>query len=271
MRLGRIGAILALAAALVSTAALPCNAAFTVAPTFDLTTSSNCAGATGAVYAFHTQSTDALEMAIGGSLTIPAGYSINPAYLTTTPGIVVFTGVYGYVGNPPVGTVQVTTTITAGTFAFYGDGVLKGAAMIVPPTSTTPGTAGGAFVALEPLQYADISTVPGFFLNPSVPGVYTWGPNTAIASDLSSVLMSPRPGFTNEVRIDSCVPVPVGGVVEPVIGITLLPQWLVAIGLLAVASALLVVLVRSRQVRSGHHQPRACSMSFAATFSVLVS
>jgi hypothetical protein len=245
-RLSRIGAILALAAALVSTAVLPCNAAFTVAPTFDLTTSSNCAGDTGAVYAFHTQSTDASEMAIGGSLTIPAGYSINLAYLTTTPGIVVFTGLYGYVGNPPVGTVQVTTTTTAGTFAFYGDGQLKGASTIVPPTSTTPGTANGAFVALEPLQYADISTVPGFFFNPSVPGVYTWGPNTAIAgSDLSSVLMSPRSGFTNEVRIDSCVPV--GGVVEPVIGIALLPQWLVAIGLLAVASALLVVVVRSRQ------------------------
>ena len=97
--------ILALAATLFSTVVVTSKAAFTTAPTLDLTTLSNIASAT-TVYTFHVENPDLLESVSTFSVVIPAGYSIDPAYLTTTPGIVVMTGVFGFIGFPPLGSLR---------------------------------------------------------------------------------------------------------------------------------------------------------------------
>lgn len=226
-----------------STAVFPCRAAFTVLPTMDLGTSSNCSGATDAVYTFHAQNPDLAETVIAFSVPVPAGYSINPTYLTTTPDIIVLTAVYGFVGQPISGYLRLNTTGTSGLFIVYARRINPptvppyvpiGTATVIPPTLTIPGSWSVVLGAPNNGEYIDLSFVAGFFTNPSTPGVYTWGPSTATPSSGSPVTMNPRPGFTNQVGITVC---PVGGYVEPMNRLVIFTPYLALFGVIAAVAA----------------------------------
>lgn len=195
--------LLAVALAAMFISALPpaSKAPFITAPTVDLVTSSNIAGATNAVYTFHAENRDSVESVSALHIRVPAGYSINATYLTNLAGIVVMTGVYGRIGKPPSGTGRIVTTAIPGRFDVYSDSVLRLTSTIVAPTATTPGDIGALLAVLNSGYYADFNTIPGFFINPSAPGVYVWGPNTATPTAGTTVAMNPRSGFTNEVAI----------------------------------------------------------------------
>jgi hypothetical protein len=228
----------------------PAMAAFTVPPTMDLTTSSNCSGATNAIYTFHAENPNAEETVVAFTVPVPAGYSVNPAYLTATPGTVVMTGTYGPVGTTVInGLLSLETTSTIGEFAIIATNtnppippVQIGQANLVPPTST----AAAWTVAISPSvpnngEYIELAFVAGFFINPETPGVYTWGPSTATPFTGSSVTMNPRPGFTNQVHITVCA---VGGYVEPVNRLTVFAPYLALFGVIAAAA---VVAAASRK------------------------
>jgi len=251
-----MGSVKLLAVAIVVAAFLmmvfPAMAAFTVPPTMDLTTSSNCSGATNAVYTFHAENPNEGETVVAFTVPIPAGYSVNPVYLTATPGIVVMTGVYGPVGTVNVnGLLSLETTSIIGQFAVIATNtnppvppVQIGQANLVPPSSTpTQWTVNISPTVPNNLEYIELSFVAGFLINPSSPGVYTWGPSTATPSEGSSVPMNPKPGFTNQVDITICA---VGGYIEPVNRLAVLGPWLAVIGLVGCISTVVVIAKKRR-------------------------
>jgi hypothetical protein len=206
-----------------------------------------------AVYIFHAENPNLGETVVAFSVPIPAGYSVNPTYLTTTPGTVVMTGTYGPVGTTVInGLLSLETTSTIGQFAIIATNtnppippVPIGQANLVPPTST----AGTWTVAISPSvpnngEYIELAFVAGFFINPTIAGVYTWGPTTATPSAGPSVTMNPRQGFTNQVDITICA---VGGYIEPVNRLAVLGPWLAVIGLVGCIGAVVVLAKKRRQ------------------------
>ena len=229
----RLLIILTLVATILSIRVILAKASFTFAPTLDLTTSSNITGAT-AVYTFHIESPDSLEAVSAYSVTIPAGYSIDPTYLTTTPNIELpgFAGAFGYIGLPPFGSIKVKTTTTSGQFNVYGYipfESLVGNVVIAPPTPITPGVINGLITIWSARIYVDLTVT---VINPSTPGVYTWAPNAATPwSGGANVSMDPRPGFTNQVEI---VAVPVEGHLLPMDKLAVLTPYITRIGIMLV-------------------------------------
>jgi len=181
----------------------PAGAAFNVPPTFDLTTTTNVAGATSAGYVFHFENPSS-DVAVAFSVVVPAGYFVNPTYMTTTPGIVVMFGYYDNVGDysaPYDGTVEIKTTAVSGVFEIFVDSISMGVAALTVPTPTTPGSFGGLLPGLNNGYWGEVATLQGFLINPSTPGLYTWGPNTATPSSGPTVTMNPRVGESNQVNI----------------------------------------------------------------------
>lgn len=103
-----------------------------------ISTAAPCVCSNLAVYTFYFDTTFCAEALSAISITIPAGFTINSAYLTTTPGIIVATGNSGaimpYTSQPS----EMRTTTTAGQFEVFGGGVSRGTLTIVLPTATTP-------------------------------------------------------------------------------------------------------------------------------------
>ena len=210
---------------------------FTVTPTFDLTTSSNITGATNAVYEFHGADNDTSVAISNLSVVIPAGYVVNPAYLTTTPGILVMNISGGIIGKPPSGkTGNATTTTTSGTFNVYGEGKLVGNSTLVAPTSTSNGSLTFVFpqrvANFTEGRYVDLITVPGLLINPTSPGVYNW---TATATPggfppNDPVKMIARPGYSQSITIVTAVPEFSGAAVGLVVAImTVVTTGLIAL------------------------------------------
>jgi len=179
-----------------------------VPPTFDLSTSSNLAGATDAVYTFHVENRDS-STSIALSMVIPAGYSLNSMY-NTKSGITVMKG-NGWILTPWGGhlvgmlfTIMVTTTSTPGHYrgiVFSIIGALSSEVLLTEPTPTAPGKLDVRGVSIKGTLSLDLSTVPGFFINPLTPGDYTWGPSYANSTSGQRVASVPRPGFTQKVTI----------------------------------------------------------------------
>jgi hypothetical protein len=176
---------------------------FAVTPTLDLTTSSNLAGATDAVYTFHFESKDTSTSVISFSLAIPAGYSVNPAYVTQKSGITVMKGKAGQLVGFIRGDIAVTTTATPGHYKVGVSGYQTEAVLTEPtptaegklevPIPSIPGVSGAVFL--------DVSTVPGFFVNPSTPGTYAWGPSLAYPPSGRGVATVPRSDFSQTITI----------------------------------------------------------------------
>lgn len=180
---------------------------FAVTPTLDVTSSSNLPGATDAVYTFHFENPDKSTGVSALSTVIPAGYSIGPAFITTKQGVTIMKGKAGQVGgmlSAPF-TIESTTTldhylttISAMIYTFHADVVLT------EPTATAQGKLEFQIPSISLMGNAvflDASTVPGFFINPSNPGTYTWGPSLAIPIGGASVATVARSGFTQAVTI----------------------------------------------------------------------
>jgi len=182
----------------------PCAlAGFSVTPTLDLTASSNLAGATDAVYTFHFENKDKSTTVIGFFLAIPAGYSINPAYVTAESKITVMTGQAGQLVGVLRGGVTVATTSTPCHYTVDVSGY-RAEAVLTEPTPTAqgkldvqipsiPGVSGPVFV--------EISTVSGFFVNPSTPGDYAWGPSLAYPASGPGVATVPRSNLSQTITI----------------------------------------------------------------------
>jgi hypothetical protein len=208
---------------------------------YDVATSQPCACSTSAVYTIYVDTQFAQGPIVSGSLKIPAGYSINAAYLTTTPGIIVATGntgdVFPYTTNP----LTIKTTAIVGKFDVFVGANLVGTGTIIPPTPTTPGDFGGLFVGMPANTWSEVSFVAGFFINPCIAGNYIWGPNTATVQYDSSTLDLPvqaRVEHTQQVTIADCA---VGGVVVPTNTLAILSPYLALAGLIAAVSAVVVV------------------------------
>jgi hypothetical protein len=243
-------AVLSLTVTLFSVLILPYSSAFTVNPTMDLTTSSNMVGAVDAVYSFHSENPNTIspqESIVAFTVLIPAGYSVNPAYMTTTVDIVVMTGVYGVIGQPISGYLRLNTTGVSGFFVINAKRISPatvppyvpiGTAQIVPPTMNAPGSWNVILGAPNTGEYIDLSFVAGFFINPSTPGIYVWAPSIAQAGDASTASMDPRLGFTNEVRI---MGPPVGGLTITVDKLALLTPYLGLVGLIAAVSTVIII------------------------------
>jgi hypothetical protein len=179
------------------------NASFTKPPTFDLKTTSNLAGATDAVYTLHFENADQSEDATNASVTIPAGYSINQKFITDQSGIKAGSAS----GHCPIGSAQANfvTTTTPGHFTIS---FMSGATVditVIEPTATTPGTMEfsffGTYAVMNYGCYAELTTVEGFFINPSSPGTYAWAPSTANPKSGPPVTMGPGPGFSQTITI----------------------------------------------------------------------
>ena len=191
---------------------------FTASPTFDLTTSSNIAGATNATYEFYGEDPNPSVAISNFTVVIPAGYAVNPTYLTTTPGILVMNGSGGTIGSPPAGNGgNATTTTTSGSFAVWVKGHNVGTATLLAPTPMDNGSLTFVFPAsitnFTEGGYVDLITVPGLLVNPTSPGVYTWSaeaypggppPNDAVTevarsgySQSITIVASSVPEFSN--------------------------------------------------------------------------
>jgi hypothetical protein len=176
---------------------------FAVAPTLDLSTSSNLAGATDAVYTFHFENTDTSTGVVGFSLAIPAGYSVNPACITNEAGIAVMTGNAGQVYGFLRGQITVATTSTPRHY-IASVSVFQAEAVLTEPTPTAQGKFEVSVPSIPGVGNAvflEVSTVPGFFMNPSTPGTYVWGPSLANPTSGPAVATVPRSGFTQTVTI----------------------------------------------------------------------
>jgi hypothetical protein len=91
-------------------------------------------------------------------------------------------------------------------------------------------------------EYIEMTFVAGFFINPEIAGVYTWGPSTATPSAGPQVTINPRPGFTNQVLISRCA---VGGVVMSANKLEVVAPFAVLAGLIVAVSA--VVAAKKRR------------------------
>lgn len=178
-------------------------AGFSVTPTLDLTASSNLADATDAVYTFHFENTDKSTHVVDFFLVIPAGYSVNPAYVTEKSGITIMTGKAGQLGGFLSGTLKVATTSTSGHYVAEVSG-FKAELVLTRPAPTADGKLEISIPSVPGIGNAvflEASTVPGFFINPSAPGTYTWGPSLANPASGPGVATVPRPDFTQTVTI----------------------------------------------------------------------
>ena len=207
---------------------------------YDVATSQPCACSTEAVYTIYVDTQFAAGPIVSGSLKIPAGYIINAAYLTTTPGIVVATGntgdVFPYTTNP----LTIKTTAIVGKFDVFVGANLVGTGTIIPPTPTTPGDFGGLFVGMPANTWSEVSFVAGFFVNPCIQGTYVWGPNTAtvdVTGTPVDVPVQARPEHTEQVTIANCV---VGGVVAPASKLEIVAPFAALAGLIVTVSAVVV-------------------------------
>jgi hypothetical protein len=196
----RISLLIATILMLLVTA--PCAFAdFAVTPTLDLAASSNLAGATDAVYTFHFENTDTSTAVVGFSLAIPAGYSVNPAYITNETRITVMTGSAGQLFGFLRGQITVATTSTPRYYIVAISGY-EFLAVLAEPTATAQGKFEVSFPSVPgDAVFMELSTLPGFFVNPSTPGNYTWGRSLANPESGSAVAMVPRSGFTQTVTI----------------------------------------------------------------------
>jgi hypothetical protein len=208
---------------------------------YDVAASQPCACSTLAVYTIYVDTQNAAGPIVAGSLKIPAGYSINAAYLTTTPGIVVATGNTGdvtpYSSNP----LTIKTTAIVGQFDVFVGANLVGTGTIILPTATTPGDFGGLFVGMPDNTWSEVSFVAGFFISPCVAGTYIWGPNSAtidIGGVPTEIPVDPRIEHTQQVTIADCA---VGGVVVPTNTLAILSPYLAIAGLVIAVSAVVVV------------------------------
>ena len=166
-------------------------------PTLDLTTSLPCACSEAAVYTFHIENPGQTP-ANGITVTIPAGYKINPLYLTTTAGIVVATGVYGDV-NPHSGgnTLVLETTSTSGIFQIIDNGNPNGfTGALTLPTQTQSGL-WVIFTSVGPNIWVEVSFVAGFVVNPfGLPLSIIWKmPEVAVVS--RTKVLPPLRGLTS--------------------------------------------------------------------------
>lgn len=212
-------------------------------PTMDLTTTSSFAGGT-ASYVFHVENPTSTCNAF--TVTIPIGYTIDPNYFTTTPNIVL-PGVSGSFGLFPSGAITLRTTTTSGQFTIFavlgGVPISIGIATIVPATSSSPGAVSGLLDGgffLDPGMYVDLEVV---VINPSVPGVYTWAPNTITTSGGSILAMDPRPDHTNQVTI---IAASVGGKMLPVNHVQVLGPWITVMLVVTVVAVKTLVIKRKR-------------------------
>jgi hypothetical protein len=216
--------------------------------TFDLTASTPCA-CSNPIYKFHLENPTDNEYA-SIWVTIPAGYTIDPAYMTTTPGIVVATGIGGDV-NPRTTdhTLVFKTSGTLGIFELFEEGVLfSTTGVLTPPTPTSPGSFNLLSQGVDSNFWAEVSFVAGFFTNPCTPGTYSWSPNTATPVSGAvlangAVSMDPRPGYLNTVTIVRCS---VGGVVTPVNKLEILTPYLTLAGLIVAVSTVVAVKRRTK-------------------------
>ena len=179
------------------------NAGFKTPPTFDLTTSSNLAGATDAVYVLRAENPDQSDDAFGLVITIPTGYSIGPSFITNKAGMKVISAI----GSCPgwSGQAAVATTTTPGQFTLSFGAMTLGKVIITAPTATAPGkmemTFTGSYSLVNRGCYGDLTTAKGFFINPSTPGAYAWRPSMAQPTSGAAVEMLPRPGLTQTIEI----------------------------------------------------------------------
>jgi hypothetical protein len=209
-------------------------------PTLDLTASPPCVCSTSAVYTFHVENPMTTAI-VSITVTIPAGYTINPAYLTSTAGIIVATGVGGFISpHSTIYTMALKTTATSGTFEMFVDGSSEGFGIItILPTQTTPGLWVGLFTEIPANVWGEVTFVQGFFTNPCTVDAYSWSPNNALYGERVSVTLNPRTGYTNVVTITTCSPV--GGVVAPTSKLEILAPYVGLAGLAVAVSAVVVV------------------------------
>jgi len=179
------------------------SAGFTKTPTFDLTTSSNLAGATDAVYTLRAENRDESEDASALAIAIPAGYSIGQSFITNKPGVKAMS-VYGKCPEGS-GEAGVTTTTTPGLFSASWRGIAEVRIAIVAPGATAQGkmevTFSEGYSLVNRDCYGEFTTAKGFLINPSTPGTYMWAPSTAHPTSGPGIEMVPRPGFTQTVEI----------------------------------------------------------------------
>jgi hypothetical protein len=211
---------------------------------FGISTSVPCACSELPVYTIYV---DTQFIPPGGHITsasilIPAGYMINPAYLTTTAGIIVATGNSGNMLPYTSQSGEIKTTTTTGQFEIFVGGSSKGTFTIVPPSETTPGDIGGMLVGAPDNNWAEITFVTGFFINPCTPGTYIWGPNSATYqvddNPPVTVPVYSRDQLTDQVTLTDCA---VGGVALPINTLAILTPYLALAGIAAVISTVVVV------------------------------
>jgi len=102
------------------------------------------------------------------------------------------------------GAGDIVTTATPGRLKISAEGMTFGDVMITEPTFTQGNieiTFNGPYSLVNRGCVGQFSTVPGFFVNPSSPGVYSWAPSYASTKSGPAVMMSARPGFSQNVTI----------------------------------------------------------------------
>ena len=242
------------------------EATFTIVPTADITPTVSPANARNVAYTFHVEDHDPAEVPKTISITIPAGYTVNPDYITDIPGIDMGRIEFFIDLEDPWPDVNlilhVRTTNTQGVFgvyldeAFDYDGIIHidpgklGEGILDPPTTTTDGKLTSTFesgvIDLMKLpkdfgifvyQAADLILLPGVLINPPTAGRYTWsGTVTGAEPGSEPQEVEPRPGYTLTVRIIA----PVGGTIIASNVVNLLTP-VVSMGLAVLALAVLAV------------------------------
>ncbi len=178
------------------------EASATASPTFDLVTSSNLAGATDAIYTLHFETPEQSPNLVGLSITIPEGYSIGQNFITSTANVVAMSAKATCPQISATATLVTTTTPLA--FKFQTVLGAGGNVTVSEPTATSPGAfiiSSGGLTAGTPGCSLDLTSMSGFFLNPLIPGNYTWAPSTVDPVSGSPIVMLPRPGYSQTVEI----------------------------------------------------------------------
>lgn len=150
------------------------------------------------------------------------------------------TGSYGDIGGPIKGYLKLLTTTIPGQFDLYANNVptpdvwnFAGNVIITIPGNIL----GFPNVYLNTEEYVDLSFIAGFFINPPIPGVYTWTATaTAFDDDVASFV--PRTGFTNQVMIVVCA---VGGYLPPIDKLTILAPYVALATILGMMITIIIV------------------------------
>jgi len=215
------------------------EATFTVVPTADITPTVSLAKADDVTYIFHLEDHDPTEVPKNISIIIPAGYTLNPKYITDMPGLDVGEIKFFIDLEDPWADVSlalyVRTTDTPRVFGAYLEEPFSydalvhiepgqlGNGTIVPPTPNAHGKLTCTFnqtiidLLKMPKKYGvfiyqavDFFLLPGVLINPSRPGHYTWrGFVVGAERDSPPQEVNPRPGYTLTVEIVA----PVGGII----------------------------------------------------------